>query len=118
MSKVGGRGADGYIFAVELIDYVAVSCGACDRDTATRLKSGEVIRALLWVLVGIPSHLPLGFHYFMAIFEGGGEMRPETRSCKLHQSAAAACELFTCCRHDATHYFGITPPPPIWNSVN
>lgn len=91
------------------MNYVAVSCGACDRDTTTRLKSGEVIRALLSILVGIPSNLRLGFHYFKAIFEGG--IRPETRSWKLHQSAAAACELFTCCRHDATHYFGIAPPP-------
>lgn len=66
--------ADGYIFDVDvnrLMNYVAVSCGACDRDTATRLKSGEVIRALLSILVGIPSNLRLGFHYFKAIFEGG-----------------------------------------------
>lgn len=71
------------------MNYVAVSCGACDRDTATRLKSGEVIRALLSILVGIPSNLRLGFHYFKAIFEGGNQARNK----KLEVASICRCSL-------------------------
>lgn len=44
MSKVGGRGPrDTYSHHINrLMRHVAVSWGACDRDTATRLKSGAI----------------------------------------------------------------------------
>lgn len=54
MSKVGGRGQTNLLSGSayshhinRLMNYVAVSCGACDHDTMTILKSEELIQATL-----------------------------------------------------------------------
>lgn len=91
MSKVGGRGQMHLLSGVayshhinRLMNYVAVSCGACDRDTMTRLKSEELIQATLHF--GYKAQSPMRFFLslFFFLVERGGRMRPEPRSWKLH----------------------------------
>lgn len=128
MSKVGGRGQMHLLSGVayshhinRLMNYVAVSCGACDHDTMTRLKSEELIQATLHF--GYKAQSPVRFFlslFFFFWWRGGPELglNQEVGSCiasigccsgsfssRLRSSTTPACELFTCSTHGAANNF-------------
>lgn len=77
MSKVGGRGQMHLLSGIAysqhinwLMNYVAVSCGACDHDTMTRLKSEELIQATLHF--GYKAQSPVRFFLSFFVFCGEG----------------------------------------------